>query len=111
MQEFVALAVFGLVYALIIGRSRFGIPIWTAMLIGAAIMTALQVISVEDALMSVNFEVIVFLFGMLSIVSALDRAGVLRRIAFKMLTLAKSPDRLFLAFIRWYGFALCIFGK
>ena len=103
MQEFVALAVFGLVYALIIGRSRFGIPIWTAMLIGAALMTALQVISVEAALMSVNFEVIVFLFGMLSNVSALDRAGVLQRIAFKMLTLAKSPDRLFLAFIVGMG--------
>ena len=53
--------------------------------------------------MSVNFEVIVFLFGMLSIVSALDRAGVLQRIAFKMLTLAKSPDRLFLAFIVGMG--------
>jgi len=103
VQEFVALAVFGLVYALIIGRSRFGIPIWTAMLIGAALMTALQVITVEAALMSVNFEVIVFLFGMLSIVSALDRAGVLQRIAFKMLTLAKSPDRLFLAFIVGMG--------
>jgi Na+/H+ antiporter NhaD/arsenite permease-like protein len=103
VQEFVALAVFGLVYALIIGRSRFGIPIWTAMLIGAALMTALQVITVEAALMSVNFEVIVFLFGMLSIVSALDRAGMLQRIAFKMLTLAKSPDRLFLAFIVGMG--------
>jgi Na+/H+ antiporter NhaD/arsenite permease-like protein len=103
VQEFVALAVFGLVYALIIGRNRFGIPIWTAMLIGAALMVALQVISVEAALMSVNFEVIVFLFGMLSIVSALDRAGVLRRIAFKMLTLAKSPERLFLAFIVGMG--------
>jgi len=30
MQEYVALAVFSVVYVLIIGRRRFGVPIWVA---------------------------------------------------------------------------------
>jgi Na+/H+ antiporter NhaD/arsenite permease-like protein len=103
MQEYVALAVFGVVYALIIGRRRFGIPIWTAMLIGAALMVGLQVIGVEAALVSVNLEVIAFLFGMFSIVSALERAGVLRLIAIKMLAIAKTPSKLLMTFVVGMG--------
>lgn len=103
MQEYVALAVFGVVYALIIGRRRFGIPIWTAMLIGAALMVGLQVIGVEAALVSINLEVIAFLFGMFSIVSALERAGVLRLIAIKMLAIAKTPSKLLMTFVVGMG--------
>jgi len=95
MQEYIALGVFAAVYTLIIGRRRFGIPIWVAMLIGASLMIGLQVIGVEAAFRSVKLDVIAFLFGMFSIVSALDRAGVLRRVAVKMLAVAKTPDRLF----------------
>jgi Na+/H+ antiporter NhaD/arsenite permease-like protein len=103
MNEYVALAVFGLVYVLLIGRRRFGIPIWTAMLIGSSLMLVLQVITVEAALASVNLEVIGFLFGMFSIVSALDRAGVLQRIAIKMFAIAKTPGRLLIVFVVGMG--------
>ena len=103
MQEYVALGVFAVVYALIIGRRRFGVPIWAAMLIGAALMIGLQVIGVEAAFMSVNLDVIAFLFGMFTIVSALDRAGVLQRVAVKMLAVAKTPDRLLMAFVVGMG--------
>jgi Na+/H+ antiporter NhaD/arsenite permease-like protein len=103
MQEYIAIGVFALVYTLIIGRGRFGIPIWAAMLIGAALMIGLQVIGVEAAFMSVNLDVIAFLFGMFSIVSALDRAGVLRRVAVRMLAVAKTPDRLLMAFVVGMG--------
>lgn len=103
MNEYVALVVFGLVYVLLIGRRRFGIPIWTAMLIGASLMLVLQVITVEAALASVNLEVIGFLFGMFSIVSALDRAGVLQRIAIKMFAIAKTPGRLLIVFVVGMG--------
>jgi len=99
MQEYIALGVFAAVYTLIIGRKRFGIPIWAAMLIGAALMIGLQVIGVEAAFRSVKLDVIAFLFGMFSIVSALDRAGVLRRLAVKMLAVAKTPDRLLMVFV------------
>lgn len=103
MQEYIALGVFAVVYTLIIGRRRFGVPIWAAMLIGAALMIGLQVIGVEAAFMSVNLDVIAFLFGMFSIVSALDRAGVLRRVAIRMLAVAKTPDRLLMAFVVGMG--------
>lgn len=103
MQEYIAIGVFAVVYALVIGRKRFGVPIWAAMLIGAALMIGLQVTGVQAAFMSVNLDVIAFLFGMFSIVSALDRAGVLRRIAIRMLTLAKTPDRLLMVFVVGMG--------
>jgi Na+/H+ antiporter NhaD/arsenite permease-like protein len=103
VQEYIAIGVFAVVYTLIIGRRRFGIPIWAAMLIGAALMIGLQVIGVQAAFMSVNLDVIAFLFGMFSIVSALDRAGVLRRVAVRMLSVARTPDRLLMAFVVGMG--------
>ena len=103
MHEYAALAVFGVVYVLLIGRGRFGIPIWTAMLVGASLMLVLQVISIQAALASINLEVIGFLFGMFSIVSALDRAGVLQRIAIKMFAIAKTPERLLMVFVVGMG--------
>ncbi|MEW6604091.1 MAG: SLC13 family permease [Thermoproteota archaeon] len=103
MQEYIAIGVFAVVYALVIGRKRFGVPIWAAMLIGAALMIGLQVIGVQAAFMSVNIDVIAFLFGMFSIVSALDRAGILRRIAIRMLSLAKTPDRFLMIFVVGMG--------
>lgn len=103
MQEYIAIGVFAVVYTLIIGRRHFGVPIWAAMLIGAALMIGLQVIGVQAAFMSVNLDVIAFLFGMFSIVSALDRAGVLRRVAIRMLAVAKTPDRLLIVFVVGMG--------
>jgi Na+/H+ antiporter NhaD/arsenite permease-like protein len=103
VQEYIALGVFGLVYALIIGRRKFGIPIWTAMLIGAALMVALQVIGISDAFKAVNLQVIVFLFGMFSIVSALERTGVLQLVAAKMLARAKTPSQLLMIFVVGMG--------
>ena len=103
MQVYIAIGVFAVVYTLIIGRRRFGVPIWAAMLIGAALMIGLQVIGVQAAFESVNLDVIAFLFGMFSIVSALDRAGVLQRVAIMMLAVAKTPNRLLMAFVVGMG--------
>jgi Na+/H+ antiporter NhaD/arsenite permease-like protein len=69
----IAVAIFAIVYFLIIfGRRRFNIPIWTSMLVGAALMVGFQIISIQSAFKSINLDVIGFLFGMFSIVSALD---------------------------------------
>lgn len=103
MQGYIAIAVFAVVYTLIIGRKRFGVPIWAAMLIGAALMIGLQIIGIEAAIMSVNLDVIAFLFGMFSIVSALEKAGVLQRVAIRMLVVARTPDRLLLVFVVGMG--------
>lgn len=103
MQEYVALAGFAAVYVLIIGRRRFGVPIWVATLIGAALMVCLHVIDIGQAYDAVNLEVIAFLFGMFSIISALERSGVLRLIAMKVLSWAKTPSQLLMAFVVGMG--------
>ena len=69
------------------------------MLIGAFLMIVFQVISLESAFRSINLEVIGFLFGMFSIVTALDKSGVLRLVAIKMLSKASSLDSLLMIFI------------
>lgn len=73
------------------------------MLIGAALMVGLQVISIQSAFFSINLDVILFLFSMFSIVSALDRSGALRLIALKMLSRAKSMDTFLFIFIVGMG--------
>ena len=105
LNEFVAIGVFVIVFFLIVGRRRLNnIPIWTSMLIGAALMIGLQVISLEDAFKAINLDVIIFLFGMFSIVSALDRSGVLKFVAVKMLSKAGNDlNSILLVFVIGFG--------
>jgi Na+/H+ antiporter NhaD/arsenite permease-like protein len=103
VQEYLALGIFVGVYALMVARTQLRVPIWTAMLIGAALMIATQVVSIEQAIRSVNLEVIAFLFGMFTIVSGLDRAGVIQRAAIRMLSLAKTPARLLMVIVVGMG--------
>lgn len=103
MLEYVALGVFAVVYALIIGRRRFGVPIWAAMLAGAALMVGLQVTGIEGAFAAVKLEVIAFLFGMFSLVSALERAGVLERLAAGMIARVRTPSQILMIFVVGMG--------
>lgn len=103
MKEYISLAIFVFIYILIIGRIRFKIPIWTSMLIGAALMIGFQIISPESAFKAVQLDVIMFLFSMFSIVSALEKAGVLRMVAVKMLAKAKSVNTLLMIFVVGMG--------
>ncbi len=74
------------------------------MLIGAALMVVFQIISVRSAFKSINLDVIGFLFGMFSIVSALDRSGVLNVVAVKMLkSTNKHPDLILMVFVVGMG--------
>lgn len=53
-------------------------------------MVLLQVISVESAFEAINLDIILFLFGMFSIVSALEKSGVLGVVAIKMVSRTKG---------------------
>ncbi len=90
--------VFILVYSLIAIRKikSVTIPSWLAMLIGAAIMLAMQTISIEEAYASIEFDVILFLLGMFIVVSAVEVSGLLHMITLRILKYAKSIDRLIL---------------
>jgi len=103
LKEYIALVIFVIVYVLIVGRIRFKIPIWAAMLIGASLMMGFQIIDVNSAIKSIQLDVIMFLFGMFSIVSALERSGVLRYVSVKMLSKAKSPNSLLMMFVVGMG--------
>ncbi len=98
-----ALAIFVIVYVLIVGRIKFRVPIWAAMSIGAILVVLFQVTDIESALKSIQIDVILFLFGMFSIVSSLDRSGLLKVIATKMLSKAKSPEMLLMVFVVGMG--------
>ncbi len=103
LKEFLALAIFAIVYVLIVGRIRFKIPIWIAMSIGAVLMLAFQVIDVKSAINSIHVDVLVFLFAMFSIVSALDKSGLLKLVAVKMISKAKTPNLLLMTFVVGMG--------
>jgi Na+/H+ antiporter NhaD/arsenite permease-like protein len=98
---YIAISIFAVVYFLIIfGRGKFKIPIWISMLIGAVLMITFQIMSIETTIKSINLDVIGFLFGMFSIVYALDMSGVLRVIAVKMLSKTNSsPDLILMVFV------------
>ena len=74
------------------------------MTVGALLMVLFQVISVESAFEAINLDIILFLFGMFSIVSALEKSGVLGMIAIKMVSRTKSnPSYLLLVFVVGLG--------
>jgi Na+/H+ antiporter NhaD/arsenite permease-like protein len=104
-NAYIVVSIFAIVYFLIIfGRGKFKIPIWTSMLIGAAFMIGFQIISIESAFKSINLDVIGFLFGMFSIVSALDISGVLKVISVKMLSMTNNnPDLILMVFVVGMG--------
>ncbi|MDE1764486.1 MAG: citrate transporter, partial [Thaumarchaeota archaeon] len=103
MKEYIALVIFVIVYVLIVGRIRFKIPIWVTMLIGASLMMGFQIIDVNSAIKAIQLDVIMFLFGMFSIVSALDRSGVLRYVSVRMLSKAKNLNSLLMMFVVGMG--------
>ena len=93
--NYVAIAIFLIVYALIALRNLrwLKLPIWTIMLTGATAMILSGVIPLQTAYASVNLDVIFFLLGMFSIVAAMDLSGLLEYLTGRMLRLSKTPQR------------------
>lgn len=98
MAEFpvLALGVFCVVYGLIVFRNIKGLkmPIWASMGIGAILVLALQMISPQDALDAINFDVIVFLFGMFVLVAGLESSGLLSYLTLWLLRRVNSPEKI-----------------
>jgi Na+/H+ antiporter NhaD/arsenite permease-like protein len=105
VKYFLALAIFVVTYGALAFRNVRGwkIPIWLILLVGAAGMVVSGSISVDDAYKAVDLHVILFLFSMFVLVTALDIAGVLDAFTTRLLLRAKKPeDVLYLTF---FGFA------
>ena len=68
------------------------------MSIGALFMVITQTISIQQTLDAINFHVIGFLFGMFSIMSALDKSGVLQSFSMRIISKSKYSPSILLAF-------------
>lgn len=75
-----------------IGNIR--LQIWQVMLFGAAIVLVTGQISLQNALGAINFDVILFLFGMFIIGEALDESGYLSHLSYKIFKRARTSHAL-----------------
>ena len=101
----IALVIFILTYGVLAFRNVRGwkVPIWLILLVGATAMVASGCITVAEAYKAVDLHVLLFLFSMFTLVTALDIAGVLDLFTTKLILRARKPeDVLYLTF---FGFA------
>jgi len=102
-----ALAIFALVYALIVLRrvGRHKVEVWMAMLIGAMLFLGLGLMSLDDAVAAINSNVMLFLVGMFLVVEVMVQTGLLQFLAVKFIRAAKGPSRMLLLVIIFVGVA------
>ena len=74
------------------------------MSIGSILVLGFGIIPIESALESINFQVIIFLFGMFSITSALERSGVLNYVVGTVLLRIKNANHIILVIVFLSGF-------
>lgn len=79
------------------------LQIWQIMLFGALTVLITGQISPLDALQSINFDVILFLFGMFAVGQALEESGYLAQISHTLFGKAKSADQLVLSMLFGFG--------
>ncbi len=83
----------------LIATRRIGnikLQIWQIMLVGAIAVLVTGQISPMNALLSVNLDVILFLFGMFIVGEALLESGYLSHLSYKLFNRARSSDQLLL---------------
>ncbi|HOO90220.1 MAG TPA: SLC13 family permease [Syntrophales bacterium] len=85
-----------------VGRVRF--RIWQVMLCGALLSLVTGEISLLRAVKSINFDVIIFLFGMFVVGQALEQSGYLAWLSYRFFRRAKSVDVLVLLVLFGMGF-------
>jgi Na+/H+ antiporter NhaD/arsenite permease-like protein len=95
------LSVFILIAIRKIGTIR--LQIWQIMLFGALTVLITGQISPLDAVQSINFDVILFLFGMFAVGQALEESGYLAQISHTLFGKAKSADQLVLSLLFGFG--------
>lgn len=84
-----------------IGRFKF--EMWQIMLLGAIVVLLTRQISIKAAIRSINFEVIIFLFGMFVIGRALEESGILSRITFSLINVLNNFNMLLLLLVFSFG--------
>lgn len=92
MGTLIPLVVLILVFLLIAVRKigDVNLRIWQVMVLGAAAVLLTGAITPEDALASINIDVMLFLFGMFVVGEALAESGYLYHLAFRLFSRAES---------------------
>ena len=96
------------VVLVLIATRRVGkikLQIWQIMLLGAFVVLVTGQISPLKALDYINFDVILFLFGMFIVGEALVESGYLSHVAYKLFKRVKTTDELLLAVLFGVGIA------
>jgi len=93
-NQLVTLMIFISVYGAIALRNilRMNIPIWTIMMGGAVASVTLNIITPENAYKAINMDVIIFLFSMFVIVTALEVSGILDYFTNWLLSHSHKPE-------------------
>jgi Na+/H+ antiporter NhaD and related arsenite permeases len=105
--NYVGVGVVILTFALIAAR-RLRVPPWASMLLGGVLMVALGVESFKQALQAVDLNVVLFLFSLFSLVSALEVSGFLKFLAFKLVSSSRDPRRLLLYTLVFSSLLACV---
>ncbi|SYZ74716.1 Na+/H+ antiporter NhaD-like permease [Candidatus Zixiibacteriota bacterium] len=103
LQIIILLAVFLLIAVRKIGNIRF--QIWQIMLLGALAVLITGKISIPAAIKAVDYDVILFLFGMFVVGEALDRSGYLAHLTHIVFSRTKNTEQLLLAILVIFGVA------
>jgi Na+/H+ antiporter NhaD/arsenite permease-like protein len=103
---YLSVVVLGLVFFLIAVRQvgRFRLQIWQIMLAGAVIVLITGQISPEAALLSIDTDVMLFLFGMFVVGEALDRSGYLNSVTSRLFSRAKTGEHAIIIILFGFGF-------
>ncbi|MEM4259917.1 MAG: SLC13 family permease [Candidatus Woesearchaeota archaeon] len=88
--------VLALVFLLIAIRQigNFKLQIWQVMLGGSILVLVTSQISISEAVLSVNFDVILFLFGMFIIGRAMEKSGLLNHLSYRLFRNAENINLL-----------------
>ncbi|MFX1562391.1 MAG: SLC13 family permease, partial [Promethearchaeota archaeon] len=102
----IPVAVLIIVFVLIVVRKvgNIKLQIWQIMLFGAIAVLVTGQISIFDALLSINLDVMLFLFGMFVVGTALEDSGYLQHLTQRLFRRAKSPELLLLLLLFGFGF-------
>ncbi len=102
---YIPVIVLAVVFLLIVFRKvgNFRVKIWQAMTIGAvAVLLTLQ-ISPIDAVFSINYDVMLFLFGMFVVGESMQKSGYLRMLSRRLFRGAKSVNHMVLISLFAFG--------
>ncbi|BDB97040.1 anion transporter [Saccharolobus caldissimus] len=98
-----AIIVMIITYGLIISRGITRIPPWASMFLGGVLMIIFNVITPQEAIQSLNMDVILFLITLFIFASALEVSGFLKYLAYKIIEKYKEPKRIMFYIILYSG--------